>query len=884
MKAALNRVAAGCRRAALVGGVLVAVAAFGRPVAAQVEPAGPANDAAPATLLEAELQAETTRAGQALERVRQQLAGLSSPAWAEDVQQAVERAAGLRVRLASSQVRSEEIDRLYDASSDEIVMARTELRAALDTMGREGPARPFETRLDLDALRATTVGQKVGALEGLLADIDRETEALNEAAREDRWRRVLAWRTVVLRLNGLRIDMLGRLTPRYRAEVLGLSRTGIAQLKREAGHLALSARVYALERLHGWRETRLGVRDVFTVGRVAWTLLKIALVLAAFGLLWNRGPALLRWSERAARDPRRGARARRRLRLLVAAGRVVAPWLLLLLLFEALSRAAGPAAAWPEVRLLHRLATLYVLYRLSIEVLVGASLALVRRYRLQAGATRARKVLRSARVVLRVVFAVIVLLTLSSRFLGQGYLYHVVVRIALVAVAVTLLGVFLRWREDILEAYLSRAGGGRLRQTVERSRHRWYGAFLAAGALLVLAGRALVTLTGEFALGFDQTRRGLAFLFRRRVEKQAERTGYADLEPGRSLPAPLLEALTEDPVTDPRLLVDHFPGMDRLQEALAAWRAENVGGSFLLTGDLGIGRTSWLEHIEVDGLPVQRVTFDRRIGSDALLAGQLGAGMGLEDPGTLKALRHKLLELPPRVVVVDRGQNLFLARVGGYAGFEAFVSLLEDTMDRVFWIVAFSQRAWEHIAAVHPQLAGFRHQVTLEPWSEERVRELIRKRVEACGVPVNYDDMVLESLEGLPRHVRDAEIEEGYARLLWNHTQGLPRVALHYWGRSLVPDAGNGVRVRLFRTPQAEELERGADVPLFLLAAIVVHESLTLTEMELVTRYPKQLCRIHVQRLLDLGAIRRTRRRYWVTPYWHPVVSRTLKRHNLLAD
>jgi len=185
---------------------------------------------------------------------------------------------------------------------------------------------------------------------------------------------------------------------------------------------------------------------------------------------------------------------------------------------------------------------------------------------------------------------------------------------------------------------------------------------------------------------------------------------------------------------------------------------------------------------------------------------------------------------------------------------------------------------------VHPDLVGFRHHVELVPWTEEEIRNLLRARNAYSNVQLSYEDLAVESVEGTGQRDRLAETEEGYTRLLWDYSGGIPRVALHFWLRSLVPRDDEHMRVRLFRAPPLEKLEELGDAALFILGAIVVHENLTLRETGLATRYSERLCRIHMRRLTQLGVVSRDGIRYRLTPYWQRAVFRLLKRKNLLSD
>lgn len=797
---------------------------------------------------------------------------------------ALERIAALEALVRSAEAGSEAPNRLYDGIVEELKTARPALRNALDRRGdpagvpRFAPGEPGVPGSPAAAFRLDRIG-------ALHAEIARQRERLLALEEAGRWETVEARARSVRRLNALRIECLAKLSPGARAEILGLTRSGIAQLVREVDQLALMFRLHVATRARDLRAAPNAVRDVFVVSTATYTILRIGLVLAAALFLKRRGRSLIESARRALVQRSRGVRWTRRVETLFGAIQVAAPWTLFVAALYGLKWAAGPAIGQPEATIPFRLLVIYGLYRLTIDGIVAFIAQMARRYRLRLDAARTDKLISSVRTILRVVVGIAVLLTLSERFLGRGYLYNLVVDLAWILVLVALLRVLARWRNEISESYLEIGPPGALADLVRRSRDRWYGVFVAAASFGWLAGRATLTLARDFALGFDQTRKGLAFLFRRRVEKQAERQGYSE---GRAeaLPRGLRDAFTEEAVSTDPLTVDHFPGSDRFAELFGAWTAGRSGGTFLLAGERGIGKSTWLNRLTTDGATACRLTLTDRLLSPSDLVDDLGRRLEPASTcgGSLVSLRRSLLEGPRRVMILDRCENLFLATIGGYEAFEAFAALAESTCHHVFWVCSLTSYALDHLSAVRPDLAVFRARQILPRWSEEQIRRLIRARAAASGLRFTYEDLVVDRMEGVSQDARLLETEEGYTRLLWDYSDGNPRVALHFWLRSLVLESPDSARVRLFRAPSSDRLEEGGDEGPFLLAAIVQHQNLTVQEAVATTRFPEPLCRIHLDRFVELGALEIDRDRYRVTTRWHCAVIRLLKRKNLISD
>ena len=834
----------------------------------------------------AEREAEVVRLEATLEEARR--ASLAESArYQEDVQRVAELASRLRI----AEQRSVEVDAIYDEIVDALTPARRRLREAL------ADRHAFSSRTTRDTADRDRVDRDLDAadLAPAIAERVERLDALRTQARDLSMtlaqQRLQACDTaidlrgqIVTRLNAAKMVALEQLSAGKRRDVLGLSREGVAELKRELGQVGLAARLHLARRRHDLREAPAQLSDLFRVGSLTFYALQtLALIIIATWFGRQIGP----WTRQIRAAARRHYRTRRALRFTDAACEFVhalAPWSIFLGAVALLPSTLGGAAELPEVRLALRLAMLYGGYRVALDAVFAASVSLARKYHLALDAGRTALLLRSVKTVLRVSVAVLLLLAISQTFLGRGYLFHVVLRLSWIFVVIAMLRVVNAWRPAIAEAYLLFRSDGLLSRLVQRSQDRWYGVFVVAASFVVLAVRGIAIFGRDFAMGFEQTRRALAFLVRRRMEKQAEREGYADGDLTR-LPEAVHEAFVESPVLVGESGVPHYPGLEAVQSSLAAWAEagdDAAAGSCVLIGERGSGKSCWLDQVEVPGVDVRTIGFERRLRTRAELGDFLIEKLELGAEGSgLRAAKKALLEGPRRIVALDGMHNLFLARVGGYDLFEEFVEFVEQTSTRVGWICGVDAFAWDRLFVARPELAVFEHQLRLEPWTEEQIATLIRTRNSAAGIRVVFDDVLAD------RAARDLdarlEAEQAFYRLLWDYSDGNPRSAMHFWLRSLVVESDQRLRVRLFRRPDTESLDAMQDEGRFLLAAILSHENLSLREASMVTRYPPGVCHLRFGQLVRRGVLERAGGRYRVTTAWHRATVRFLRRRNLLS-
>lgn len=798
---------------------------------------------------------------------------------AEEGRESVEREINdLSARLDAVVPGTQEADQFHEVIVDRLKNARQKLQDALGEI-RKASSVPSNSRIsNVSARRAGQTGEEWARLVDEIERLRKEAEALEDSLR---WTNLALAGEVFHRLSALRTVSFGQLSLDKRDQIFGTSREGLEQLVGELRHVGLAARYYVVVRAHDIELAPAMTRDFLTLGELGITLLRLGLVLAIALFLksrwrnWlheSRGP-LFRWF--------RSINARRRLERLLGLLEVALPWLLLLVTLPAVEWALGERFQTFEVDLALSLLYYYGTYRLAIDLVTAGILRVSTHYELSV--SKEREALAHASVVtfFRVIFGLAILGLLSRSLLGGGYLSQLASRFGTLVVAITLLVLMLRWRRELADAFLSKHPEGRIGDLVRRTRDTWMGVFVAPASLLWILGRALAVLAKDFAMGFEQTQRALAFLFRRRIEKEAERRGYAagDID---ALPERCREAFSEDAIDKGPGLVECFEGLDDLRRDLSIWREREEGRSFLLTGQRGVGKTSWLRQIRRDDVRVDNVGLGVRATSRDQLCQVLADRLDCPDPTFEGFVRH-LLEGEQRVVVLDDAQHLFLATVDGYEAWAAFTELINRTKRRVFWICAMSAYAWKHLRAVRSDWTVFSRHQHLESWNEERIRELLRARMKSSGLHYNYSSLVLDRLEGVSSRDHLIESAEGYARLLWDYADGNPRVALHYFLHSLDQESENRLKVRLFRAPEVEKLDAIGETAMFILACVVEHESISAPHLAEATRYPHEIVRINLDKFLVEGVLREDEGLYRITTHWHRAVVRTLRRRNILT-
>jgi flagellar biosynthesis GTPase FlhF len=809
--------------------------------------------------------------------------------WAAQASAQQERVNALIDRAAKVAPASQDANALYDHIVTELAALRGQVREGLGAYRQAPSAARYTPDATFDAVRAKLAEKERSAVEASVRDLSESAADLERQARSLAWDTLEASVSKERALNAKRVELLDVISPAKRGDVLGFGPEGIAQLRRELDRMVLEGAWY---RAHGEVRVR-GLKDLssnpFWIGQVTWTALLLLGVLGAVIYVRRRGPAALE-SLRVGivRSIRRPSLARPVAAIIDSLVAVLPPLVFLLGVLGA-ERALGETAKLVEFSVPLRLMLWYASYRLFIvashRLLYRAISRGAKQGPLGTASRRSGLVAGSVRMVARYGFSVAITLIVAAEVLGKGYLYHLVLRFAWLGAFPIFFVLVRRWRGDIADAYLAHRSQGRLADLVRSTRDRWYGFFVAVAAFAVVLGQVSLRAARRFVLGFEQTRKALAFLFRRRLEKQAAEVTAAPTED--QLPDDLRAWFSEDPVAKETYAITDVSGMDRFETQRDRWVQGKKSTALIVVGETGFGKTSWLNAAEARANgPVRRVTLGRRIvrEDDFLAFVVRELALDTSEPATRSTVTDAIAKAERQLILVDDAHHLTLRGVGTLGAWDAFSEIVERTRHNTLWVAAMNGFAFQHLAWTRGGVEPFREIVHLRSWSEARVALLLDSRSRESGYEMVYDDLVVDKLEGVEGEAQLVSTQEGYARLIWDYADGCPRVALHCWKNSLVPDGPKRVRVRLFRRPKADELEALDDTERFVLASVVWHGSLTRGEAVTSLNLSLAVCEDAFDKLHDQGVIEEREGRFRVVTRWLCPVLRFLRRKHLIED
>ncbi len=638
-----------------------------------------------------------------------------------------------------------------------------------------------------------------------LADLERvhsETRTSEETlkAREItlRWARATALRDAMVTVNDSRLQLLKSVTSAKRDQLTGFGAPGVAQVVREFEQISLATRyhILALPRLLTTQE------DVFIASPIVlvWLLIKFIFLTSLF--VWWRRRAdkeitklLHFWRAKRPQDDW----TRRIITALWYLKRIRVPleWLIFL---WALS-GGNEFDTWPEIEFA-KIVLLWALLGSFVIQLVDA-IAEHQGDQIEGTSTDALRV-KSLRLVGVTIVVVGLTLSVAEASVGQGAIYGWVRSTSwLFAIPIAILLV-IWWRPIVFER------AGRIEHPnpfitwVNSHQNKVAGYFSAAAGGVYLLSEGLFRWVYVQVSDLTITRRFLAYLFRREVEKQASKTTSHVLD--RKVSAEIYDKF--EPYLEDDVIIAEY--MRKTVAEAAAWLSAATGTVVAIVGERGLGKTTFLERATQDMATGTHLYIVCDFGGFPSLINKLKYAVDLSEEASIQELHAALAKSPFLAISLDDTHRLIRPVIGGLKDFDALLELIRGASQAIGWSLSIEAPAWQYLRRARAGQALFDHVVLLERWEEEQIAAFVQARCTAVGINPNFEHVVVPSQSGSNTRTLD-QTRTDYFRILWDYSRGNPALAMQYWRESLwTRDGSDDISVRLYRPPAASAL---SDIP-----------------------------------------------------------------------
>lgn len=466
-------------------------------------------------------------------------------------------------------------------------------------------------------------------------------------------------------------------------------------------------------------------------------------------------------------------------------------------------------------------------------------------------------------------------LELAEQFAGRGTLYSWVWWVMVILGLPVVLVIVQWWREEVFrraeqETYLPDS----IRRRLPRSGKR--GGFVPTafvGFYLIARGvqRQILRAVSKFEIG----RRILAYAFRREVARQAEAQEHDDGS------APLPDAIWNQVLADQGLITKVYRSQVRdLVEV-----AERGGATLVVVGDRGTGKSTVLRRVEKE-LGDRVLYMDCPPGGIDRFMQAVSEQLGIGDRSgaNLQKFAELLQQRGVDVLAIDNVHRMVRPAMDGMRDVDRLSELLDKLGHRISRIFSLDTASWVFVRRSRQERLIPDRVISLEPWSENEIGDLLEARAEAVQIEPDYSRL------RLPRQLDEAayEIEHdrkryGFYRILWDSSDGIPAVALRMWCESLRVGQDGKIFVRIFPQREVGELEELNLSAKFVLRSVSQMEYTDIDQIVDALRIDRKDIESAVRFALIQGYLEETDGFLHVSWPWYRSVRRLLARQNMLV-
>lgn len=499
----------------------------------------------------------------------------------------------------------------------------------------------------------------------------------------------------------------------------------------------------------------------------------------------------------------------------------------------------------------------YIWYRIFLNVIV-AMVGLVAYSGSSRVVTGIRdRVQRTSREVGLFFLVAMIVMHATNDVVGEALVYHIVYWLMVYVGAFVCFYAAQHWRAELIHAaenMLPQVLAG----LASRYCRGWTAWFVSLPVLLLIILYYLGEKALKLANHLDFFKRIGSEIFRRRIESAVGKNERAGVQAGKDLSAEYLQYFDLGPPADPALLIEPTNGIvDSLLEKITRWREGETGeNSLAVYGSKGSGKTSLFNIVEqhVESERVFRLSVPPKLYTREAVYQFFAKELGFDYSRGVTASKEGDPPAEKILVLVDEAQNMFLSALGCFEGYKAFLELINAEDGHVFWLANFNHRSWDYLLGVFKGHQYFSSAMEMPPLNEEDIQRLIMARHRRASFKLSYD-AIIRATQNMDEYTVMEQIEAQFFRLLWRQSKGNPRAALVLWLSALRQISGNVLKVGIPQYSQLKGMELLNDDVMFVYAAIMRHENLSLAELVLTTGLPMATIKDAVKIGLDSEVI-----------------------------
>lgn len=342
-----------------------------------------------------------------------------------------------------------------------------------------------------------------------------------------------------------------------------------------------------------------------------------------------------------------------------------------------------------------------------------------------------------------------------------------------------------------------------------------------------------------------------------------------------------------EPLNDERFLVGREVELHLLESAFNRWK-HGHHASLALIGEKGAGISTLLNFAENKFLPKKKIfrrELKETIFSEELLIKFLAEFLDLKGVKDEHDLLHRLkVKLKGSTIILENGEDLFLRTTAGFEAISSLLRYITLTSDDVFWIITFNKYSWNYLSQTLNIADYFTNFVEMGSGNERQIEDIIMKRHSVSGYKIVFEPgkQPKQGFNKLSEDEIQKELKKAYFETLTLICEGNVALALVFWLRSVSKFDQEVIYIADLNDLDFSFVKKLSDNKHFNLAAILLHDGITLDEYQLIFNTNYKEAQLQLLSLLDDGILFERKGRYKINFLLYRQIVNSLKTKNML--
>jgi hypothetical protein len=239
-----------------------------------------------------------------------------------------------------------------------------------------------------------------------------------------------------------------------------------------------------------------------------------------------------------------------------------------------------------------------------------------------------------------------------------------------------------------------------------------------------------------------------------------------------------------------------------------------------------------------------------------------------------------------KIVVIENIEDYFLKIVSGFDGINNLLRVIIETNTKIFWIATCNIYSWKYLSATLNINDRFTSYIALSELSKEQIQEIIIKRHNISGYKLKFLPSNEEITSSSFNKKTDQEKQFILSEKYFNQNKTLSpnniAISMFLWLRSISNFQQNEIQIDTNIHRDFSFLQLLSNEKLNTLAAMLLHDGLTITEHALIFNFKEFKSKSILAALADTGIIFKSKTDFKINFQLYSPIINLLKNKNIL--